>query len=244
VEDFVMSGSGWWTSPEEAAAGGLDHVPIDLWPKLAARWLAAGFDSESLRQLAQLQSGQYPARHREDRHLAALAALDLMPEVLRSLGFDPSAADTEFTARCQGAVDVVQRDLDVTGYGRYRMRARLGRGWPAEVYAALPEGSSGAGGMTRGMDDLTLLLGAAESVSATLKEVHEIEWPVCAAHGDDPMLSSWRASQPVVVIKKAAWWRCTRARHPLALVGQLTAEIAKTLQPSTEQDDARAQDMP
>jgi hypothetical protein len=150
-----------------------------------------------------------------------------MPEVLRSLGFDPAASDAQFTSRCQGAVDVVQRDLDVTGYGRYRMRARLGRGWPAEVYATLPEGSSAGGGMSRGMDDVTLLLCAAESVSATLKEVHEIEWPVCAVHGDDPMISSWRASQPVVVIKKAAWWRCTRARHALAPVGQLTSEVTR-----------------
>jgi hypothetical protein len=137
VEDVEMSSSSWWISPEDAAAGGLDHVPIDLWPRLAARWLAAGFNTESLRQLAQLQSEQYPAGIREDRrdprrgagalaqpvpvprdlrHMSALAALDLMPDVLESLGFDPAASDAQFTARCQGAVDVVQRDLDVTGY--------------------------------------------------------------------------------------------------------------------------------
>lgn len=123
-------------------------------------------------------------------------------------------------------MDIVQRDLDVTGYGRYRMRARLGLGWPALAVAALPEGAYWAGDW--GMDDVTLLLSAAESASATLKEVHEIEWPVCAAHSGDPVLPCWRAQQPVVVIKKAARWRCTRARHALAPVGQLTAEIAQT----------------
>jgi len=51
-----------------------------------------------------------------------------MPEALRSIGFGPAAADEEFTARCQAALDVVQRDLDVTGYGQCRMRAFLDRG--------------------------------------------------------------------------------------------------------------------
>jgi hypothetical protein len=39
-----------------------------------------------------------------------------MPEVLRSIGFDPAVADGEFLARCQAALDFVQRDLDVTGW--------------------------------------------------------------------------------------------------------------------------------
>jgi hypothetical protein len=36
-------------------------------------------------------------------------------------------------------------------------------------------------GMARRMDDDDLLFNAAGSVSDTLKEVHEIEWPACAA---------------------------------------------------------------
>jgi hypothetical protein len=154
----------WWPRPGQAAAGGLDHLPTDQWPSLATKWLAAGFDSESLRQLAQLRSTE------------TRAALDLMPEALRSIGFDPATADREFTARCQDALDVVQHDLDVTGYGQFRMRARLGSGWPATIFATLPDGSywGGGQGMTRRMHGAVLLCTAAESVSDTLKEVHEI----------------------------------------------------------------------
>jgi len=46
---------GWWPRPEQAAAGALDHLPADQWPMLAAKWLAAGFDSPLLRQFAELQ---------------------------------------------------------------------------------------------------------------------------------------------------------------------------------------------
>lgn len=150
-----------------------------------------------------------------------------MPEVLRSLGFDPAPADEEFRARCQSAVDIVQHDLDATGYGRYQMRARFGRGWPSRVHAMLPDGSWGEG-MSREMEGSWLLVAAADSVSGALKEVHEIEWPVCAIHGGHPG-SIWDGEDPVDLIKKVAWWRCTNTGHPLAPVGQLTAEIARTL---------------
>ena len=33
----------------------------------------------------------------------------------------------------------------------------------------------------------------------------------------------------VDLIKKVAWWQCTNTGHALAPVGQLTAEIVKTL---------------
>jgi hypothetical protein len=65
---------------------------------------------------------------------------------MRSIGFDPAPADEAFVARCQSALNVVQHDLDVTGYGEYRMRARFGGGWPAIVYATLPGGSYWGGG--------------------------------------------------------------------------------------------------
>jgi len=35
--------------------------------------------------------------------------------------------------------------------------------------------------------------------------------------------------EPVDLIAKVAWWRCTKTGHPLAPVGQLSAEIAETL---------------
>lgn len=126
-----------------------------------------------------------------------------MPAVLRSIGSDPAPADEASLARCQSAVDVVHRDLDVTGYGRYQMRARFGRGWPAWVYPTLPDGSysGGAQGMPRQEEGAGLLCSAAGSVSATLKEIPEIEWPVCAVDGGHPA-SIWDGEDPVDVLKK------------------------------------------
>ena len=217
--DFKATIAYWRMRPGQAAAGALDHVPVGLWPRLAARWLAAGFDSPSLRRLAELKFSE------------ARAALALMPEALRSIGFDPAAADEEFTARCQAALDIVQRDLDVTGYGQYRMRAHLDRGWPPTVFAALPDGSywSGAWGMTRQMDDASLLFTAASSVSGTLEEVHQIQWPVCAAHGGIPLAYPLYGEELVEIIGGVVSWWCARGGHALAPVGQLTARIARTL---------------
>lgn len=158
IDEFGLGG--WWPRPDQAAVGALDHLPADQWPMLAAKWLAAGFDSPLLRQLAELRAGRHdtglpaengPANWNAPLGLAtagpsgtagvpahfraALQALDLMPEAMQSIGFDPAPADEEFVARCQSALDVVQHDLNVTGYGRYRMRARFGGGWPATVFA-------------------------------------------------------------------------------------------------------------
>jgi hypothetical protein len=244
----------WWPRPDQAAAGGLDHLPSDQWPMLAAKWLAAGFNSPSLRQLAELRSGQRGTEPSAEKGPASWAAprgltiadpsgtarppakfevgfqvLDLMPEVLRSIGFDPGPADEAFVARCQSALAVVQHDLDVTGYGRYRMQARFGRGWPAAVYPTLPDGSyCGGEGMARGTKGPWLLFRAADLVSATLKEIPEIEWPVCAVHGGHPA-SIWDGEEPVGFIDEVAWWQCSNTGHVLAPVGQLTAEIVKTL---------------
>jgi hypothetical protein len=67
----------------------------------AAHWLAAGFESELLRQLAGYRSQE-------------AGALALMAQALRSIGFDPAAADAEFAAGCQAALDIVRQDLDGT----------------------------------------------------------------------------------------------------------------------------------
>jgi hypothetical protein len=164
VDEFGLGD--WWPRPDQAAAGALDHLPSDQWPMLAAKWLAAGFDSPLLRQIAELRTerqGTGPAARDglrrwtaplgltiagpdKNAHIAArfrdaFRALDLMPEALRSIGFDPAPADEAFLARCQSALEVVQRDLDVTGYGQYRIHARFASGWPAAVYPALPDGS-------------------------------------------------------------------------------------------------------
>jgi hypothetical protein len=82
--------------------------------------------------------------------------------------------------------------------------------------------------MSREMKGSWLLFSAADLVSATLKEVPEIEWPVCAVHGGHPA-SIWDGEEPVGLIAKTAWWQCTNTGHALAPVGQLTAEIVKTL---------------
>ena len=184
---------------------------------LAAKWLAAGYDSPSLRQLAKLRIGETRA--------ARLDAADLMPRAMRSIGFELSPGNEEFRARCEDALDIVQQDLDVTGYGQYRMQARLDPGRPI-MFASLPDGSywNAGGGMTPDLEGSRLLCAAAGSVSATIEEIHEIEWPVCAVHGDGPRIS-W---DPVACIRKVAWWQCTRARHTLTPVGHLTAEIART----------------
>src|SRR5258708_20300233 len=88
-----------WVRPEQAAVAVLDDVPVDQWPRQAAHWLGAGFDSEPLRQLAGLRSGETGA------------ALVLMPRALRSIDFDPAAPDKEFAARCHPALDIVHRRL-------------------------------------------------------------------------------------------------------------------------------------
>ena len=215
VDEFGLGD--WWPRPDQAACGALDHLPVGQWPMLAAKWLAAGYDSRSLHQLAKLR----PA----ESGTARPDALDLMPKAMRSIGFEFAPGNEELRARCQSALDIVQHDLDVTGYGQYRMQARLGRGWPGTMIATLPDGShwGGGEGMSRDMDGSWLLFNAADSVSATLEEVHEIEWPVCTVHGDGPRTRF----EPVALIRKAAWWQCTRARHALAPVGRLTAEMAR-----------------
>ncbi len=207
--------------PERAAAGGLNLVPVSEWPMLAAHWLAAGFDSEPLRQLAGLGSRETEA------------ARELMPGVLRSIGCELVDVEAEFAARCQAALDIVQRDLDVTGYGEYQMRpVNLALEAPVVMYAALPDGRSWSGigeGMTSRMDDASLLWCAAATVSGTLGEVLRIGWPVCAVHGGQPMTPPSVCGVPGGLTDGAVWWWCSAgAGHVIARVGQLTAKIAKT----------------
>jgi hypothetical protein len=63
-------------SPEEASRGRAGHVRDDLLPMLAAGWLAQGFDSEELRELAGLSSQESRQRGRR-----------LLIGVLASLGY-------------------------------------------------------------------------------------------------------------------------------------------------------------
>jgi hypothetical protein len=79
------------------------------------------------------------------------------------------------------------------------------------------------------MDDADLLFYAAGSVSGTIEEVHEFEWPVCAVHGDDRATRYRHGDEPVEDFDGVVSWWCTRAGHPMAPVGQLTGRTAKTL---------------
>jgi hypothetical protein len=63
-------------SPEAASRGDAGHLPDELLPMLAAVWLAEGYDSEELRELAALSRQE--ARQAGRRRLA---------QVLASLGY-------------------------------------------------------------------------------------------------------------------------------------------------------------
>jgi hypothetical protein len=83
--------------------------------------------------------------------------------------------------------------------------------------------------MTRQMDDASLLFTAASSVSGTLEEVHQIQWPVCAAHRGIPLAYPLYGEELVEIIGGVVSSWCARGGHALARVGQLTARIARTL---------------
>jgi hypothetical protein len=187
---------------------------------LAAHWLAAGFDSPELREYAGLSEAD------------TAQARELMPEVLESIGYHVVTAD-ELAARCRAALAVVQRDLDATGLGEFVMRPVNLAGGPISLsmYAALPDGrswSGGCGGMTPDMTDTALLWYTAHSVSDTLGEVLKIGWPVCAAHGGEPMTPPSHREVPHGEIDGVIWWWCRARRrgHPAAPVGQLTSGTA------------------
>jgi hypothetical protein len=197
---------------------------VDEWPMLAAWWLADGFDSALLRELAGLGTAD------------TMACRELIHEVLGSIGY-PVPVESEFADRCRVPVGIVQRDLKATGFGRYQLHPRNLLVGPIslEMWAALPDGSSwsgGGNGMTPGMDDLNLLWHAAASVSDTLGEVLGIAWPVCAVHGGAPMTPPDHREVPGGFIDGAVWWWCrTRAGHAVVPVGQLTPQAARTRTP-------------
>jgi hypothetical protein len=172
-----------------------------------------------LRRLAGLRSGEY------------LAVADLMPQAMRSIGFDPSAGTAVFMTRSQEILDVVQRDLDATGYGEYRMRpVNLSFEPRVAVYAALPDGGSWSGvgeGMTRRMNDADLLWHAAQSVSGTLAEVLGIVWPACAIHPGEPMTPSSDSGTPRASTSGVVWWCPADPGHAAAPVGDLTPQVAQ-----------------
>jgi hypothetical protein len=214
-------------TPSSAAAGALDRLPVADWPMLAAYWLADGFDSEVLRELAGL-SRQDTAQARE-----------LMPLALDSIGCHV-VTEAELAARASLALAIVQRDLDATGFGEFVMRPvnlLLGP-VSVELWAALPDGRSGSGGcdgMRPGMDDASLLWSAAHSVSDTLGEVLRIDWPVCAVHGGEPITPADHREVSHGLIGGAVWWWCRSAAertggtgHAVAPVGQLTPATART----------------
>lgn len=182
---------------------------------LAAWWLADGHDSELLRELAGLSAAE------------TTAARELMPEALRSVGC-PVLLESEFAEQCRVPLDIVNRDLEASGYGRYRMHPvnLLRQPISLEMWAAVPDGRSwsrGGPGMTPEMNDTDLLWHAARSVSDTLGEVLGITWPVCPAHDSGPMTPPGHREVPGGLIDGTVWWWCRRkAGHGAAPVGMLT----------------------
>lgn len=71
-----------WPDPEEASRGGAEPLRDEQLPLLAAEWLARGFDSSELVQLAAMTSTE-----------ARTDARRLLPEVVESLGLRYVAAD-------------------------------------------------------------------------------------------------------------------------------------------------------
>lgn len=178
-------------------------------PMIAKHWLSTGFESDGIRWLAEL-----------DEREARAVTTDQMVTVLRSLGI-AIELPAEFVARCGRAIARIQPDLDGTGFGQYRMQAAnaaVGHDALPAVYAALPDGSWWGSGsaMTPDMDDLTLLLTAAESVSDTLTEELRVFWPTCVQHAGPPMTLEQDRKNPVPV------WRCERGKHDVAPLGRLT----------------------
>jgi hypothetical protein len=200
--------------PSRAAQGGLQGVSPGFFPLMAAHWLQDGFDSQLLRELAAPTAPEHDASRA------------LMPEALRSIGY-PIPTESQFAARCDAALRIVQRDLDATGYGRFEMHARnvSDDEFFFEMFAALPDGSSwsggGVGGMTMDMDEDTLLWHAAMSVSDTLIEVTRVSWPACAIHGQ-PMRPPNLYEAPHGLVDGAVWWWCRKlGGHAVAPVGEL-----------------------
>jgi hypothetical protein len=202
--------------PADAVVGGIDQIGAEHWSLLGAYWLAAGYDSPALIQLAALTAS--------DVHEARA----LMPTVLAELGY-PVISEAELVSRCQRMLDVVQRDLDATGYGEYRMHPV--NAYPPEalspgMYAALPNGyfwSGGSEGMRPRHTDLELLAAAATSVRDTLIEVLQVNWPGCPADAGYPMapgiIDPYRA--PVRRRGLTLWWWCQPGDHFAAPIGKL-----------------------
>ena len=89
-------------SPRDAAAGSTDYVPDERLPLLAAAWLAEGWDSEALVELASMSASDARAEARR-----------LLPTVLDSLGVsNPYSAADEAAARYAAKVAWAVREMD------------------------------------------------------------------------------------------------------------------------------------
>jgi hypothetical protein len=92
--------------------------------------------------------------------------------------------------RIDRALSLVQKDLDKSGFGRYRMMVVDGTEDSEGVetyYAALPDGTYHGSPNSRivggpQLDDLSTLVDTATSVQDSLAEVERIAWPSCEQH--------------------------------------------------------------
>jgi hypothetical protein len=89
-------------SPRDAAAGSTEYVPDERLPMLAAAWLAEGWNSEALVELASMSAVQ-----------ARTEARRLLPTVLASLGVSkPYSLADEAAARYAALVAWAVREMD------------------------------------------------------------------------------------------------------------------------------------
>jgi hypothetical protein len=206
-------------TPGDVADGDVPVEPAD-WPMVAAQWLADGFDSEELRQLAGV-----PARE------AAALRPTRMRAVLRSISV-PIPADEELEQRCDRALAAVRRDLDATGWGRFEVHTVCSDDWSKDVRpsfrVALAEGwDVNADILDPTAPFIDLVCQAGNAVVETIVEIWFLAWPDCRDHNGPQLAARRRASTEPNTSEP--WWWCVRGDHFVARVGQLRAEHVRPL---------------
>jgi hypothetical protein len=89
-------------TPRDAAFGSTDHVPDERLPMLAAGWLAEGWSSETLVELASMSQAE-----------ARAGARRLLPDVLASLGVaEPYSRQGEARSRYTALIAWAVREMD------------------------------------------------------------------------------------------------------------------------------------
>ena len=221
-------------NPGDAALYGLAAFETPRWNELAAQWLREGYESQILREFAELSDAE-----------CAVLADELMPEVLRSLGLPVSGGAKEFRAqvfdlsgfanRCRVALAVVQRDLDRTGFGEFRLHPVVStpddfmHETPLHACAALPDDTYASdfnNSMSPDLDDPDMVVYAALSACDTLLLVADVRWPRCIHHTTKYLLPYPPREEAGLdrLHDDRPWWWCNQGQtHRVNPIGELTA---------------------